>query len=121
MSTFSMSVAASPSQAGFCGQYRASLPVLSPGIVDLATNAIAVRQIEEKTRKIIRLLKSRYPETGIHLNPAWTMSTAAMMISGSAGKFRTVMALLDSLKHMKPAFPNLHVELGPVISRPNVD
>ena len=42
-------------------------------------------------------------------------------IRGVRGNFEKVMALFKRLKDMKADYPNLHVELGTVISRWNVD
>jgi MoaA/NifB/PqqE/SkfB family radical SAM enzyme len=94
---------------------------LSPGIIHIPTNAIAVRQIEDKAKSIIRMLQLQYPTTRLTLKPSLDhIDRRHDKIRGVPGNFDKVMAVYESLKRMKPDFPNLHVELGTVISRWNV-
>lgn len=94
---------------------------LSPGIIHIPTNAIAVNRVEEKTRDIIHILKSRYPKTRLTLKPSLDhIDSRHDDIRGVPGNFEKVMTLFETLKRLKSDFPNLHVELGTVISRWNV-
>ncbi len=94
---------------------------LSPGIIHIPTNAIAVNRIEEKTRNIIHILKSRYPRTRLTLKPSLDhIDNRHDDIRGVPGNFEKVMTLFEILKRLKPDFANLHIELGTVISRWNV-
>ena len=94
---------------------------LKPGIIHIPTNAIASRQIEEKTKRIIHMLRTRYPSTRLTIKPSLDhIDYRHDEIRGVPGNFEKVMSLFEALKRMKPDFPNLHVELGTVISRWNV-
>lgn len=94
---------------------------LTPGIIHIPTNAIAVDRIMDKTRRIVRILKSRCPGTRLTIKPSLDhIDRRHDDIRGVAGNFENVMALFEALKGLKPDFPNLHVELGTVISRWNV-
>lgn len=95
---------------------------LKPGIIHIPTNAIALRQIEDKTKRIIHILKTEYPAIRLTLKPSLDhIDKRHDDIRGVPGNFEKVMLLFERLKSMKPNFPNLHVELGTVISRWNVN
>jgi len=70
---------------------------LKPGIIHIPTNAIADKKVIAQTEKIIHETR------------------------GVPGNFKKVISVFESLKAMKADFPNLHVELGTVISRWNVN
>lgn len=95
---------------------------LKPGIIHIPTNAIALRKIEEKTKRIIHILRTRYPATQLTIKPSLDhIDHRHDEIRGVPGNFEKVISLFEALKGMKPEFPNLHVELGTVISRWNVN
>lgn len=95
---------------------------LKPGIIHIPTNAIAEKQIISKTKKIIRLLQKDYPLTRLTIKPSLDhIDERHDDIRGVPGNFDKVMTLFESLKLLKPEFANLHVELGTVISRWNVN
>jgi len=95
---------------------------LNPGIIHIPTNAIATKLIEEKTRRIIKFLKKKHPSTHLTVKPSLDhIDNRHDEIRGVPGNFEKVMTIFEALKSMKPDFPNLHVELGTVISRWNVN
>lgn len=94
---------------------------LSPGIVHIPTNAIAKNRIEAKTREILEGLKSNYPHTQLTIKPSLDhIEEKHDEIRGVPGNFNKVMDVYHRLKDLQSDYPNLHVELGTVISRWNV-
>jgi MoaA/NifB/PqqE/SkfB family radical SAM enzyme len=95
---------------------------LKPGIIHIPTNAIAEKQIISKTKKIIHLLREKYPSTRLTIKPSLDhIDERHDDIRGVPGNFDKVMSLFECLKSLKSEFSNLHVELGTVISRWNVN
>ncbi len=95
---------------------------LKPGIIHIPTNAIAEKQILSKTKKILSFLKNNAPNTHLTIKPSLDhIDQRHDEIRGVPGNFLKVMRLFEALKEMKPEFEGLHVELGTVISRWNVN
>jgi len=95
---------------------------LHPGIIHIPTNAIATGLIIQKTKSIIQFLRAKHPATRLTIKPSLDhMDKRHDAIRGVPGNFGKVMTVFEALKDLKPAFPNLHVELGTVISRWNVN
>ncbi|MGD9158108.1 MAG: radical SAM protein [Desulfobacteraceae bacterium] len=95
---------------------------LTPAIIHIPTNAIAVNIIEKKTREILEIIKKINP--GIQLTVKPSLDHAGEKhdeIRGIKGNFEKVADLFKRLKSMKTEYPNLHVELGTVISNWNVN
>lgn len=94
---------------------------LDPGIIHIPTNAIAAKLIVKKTKRIIRFLHTEYPTTRLTIKPSLDhMDKRHDELRGVPGNFEKVLSTFEALKAMKSDFPNLHVELGTVISRWNV-
>ncbi len=94
---------------------------LSPGIIHIPTNAIATRRIESKTREILDILKDHSSQTQLTIKPSLDHIDARHDdIRGVPGNFDKVIDVYRRLKELKSRYPNLHVELGTVISRWNV-
>ena len=94
---------------------------LAPGIVHIPTNAISKNRIETKTREILAMLKRDYPRTQLTIKPSLDhIEEKHDEIRGVPGNFSKVMDVYHRLKEFQPDYPNLHVELGTVISRWNV-
>ena len=94
---------------------------LTPGIIHIPTNAISKSRIETKTREVLSLLKINYPQTQLTIKPSLDhIGPKHDEIRGVAGNFEKVMAVYHRLKEFQADYPNLHVELGTVISRWNV-
>ena len=95
---------------------------LSPGVVHIPTNAIAKNRIERKTKEILEVLKNNFPETQLTVKPSLDhIGNKHDDIRGVPGNFEKVISLFNSLKQLQSVYPNLHVELGTVISRWNVE
>ncbi len=95
---------------------------LTPAIIHIPTNAIAVDLVEKKTREILDIIKRVRP--GIQLTVKPSLDHAGEKhdeIRGIKGNFKKVADLFKRLKGMKAEYPNLHVELGTVISSWNVN
>ncbi len=95
---------------------------LTPGIIHIPTNAIAVERIFKKILEILTFLKSHYPKVHLTVKPSLDhIGEKHDEIRGVKGNFQKVMALFHDLKSLQPEYPNFHVELGTVISRWNVN
>jgi MoaA/NifB/PqqE/SkfB family radical SAM enzyme len=94
---------------------------LTPGIIHIPTNAISPKLIVKRVRRIIAILKSGYPHVRLTIKPSLDhIGQRHDEIRGVQGNFDKVMSLFEQLKAFQADYPNLHVELGTVISRWNV-
>jgi MoaA/NifB/PqqE/SkfB family radical SAM enzyme len=95
---------------------------LTPGIIHIPTNGIAVDRIETGTRRILDILGKHAPHTRLTVKPSLDhIGDKHDRIRGVAGNFDRMLETFERLKALKPAHPQLHVELGTVISRFNVE
>jgi MoaA/NifB/PqqE/SkfB family radical SAM enzyme len=95
---------------------------LTPGIIHIPTNAISSRLIIKRVDQIVTLLKRNHPHVRLTIKPSLDhIGDKHDEIRGVKGNFEKVMWLYKRLKALKPHYPNLHVELGTVISRWNVN
>ncbi len=95
---------------------------LTPAIIHIPTNAIAVDTVEKKTREILEIIKKENSNIQLTVKPS--LDHAGQKhdeIRGVKGNFEKVTDLFNRLKGMKAEYPNLHVELGTVISSWNVN
>ncbi|MGD9096515.1 MAG: radical SAM protein [Desulfobacterales bacterium] len=100
----------------------AAVKYLTPGIIHIPTNALALKQSERKISAILDLLNRNSRHTQLTIKPSMDhVGPKHDDIRGVPGNFDKVMELFDRLKAKKNDYPNLHVELGTVISRWNVD
>lgn len=94
---------------------------LTPGIIHIPTNALAVNRILKNTHKILTLLKENYPHIRLTIKPSLDhIKQKHDSIRGIPGNFEKVMDVFKKLKYMQSDFPQLHVEIGTVISKWNV-
>ena len=101
---------------------HAACKYLTPGVIHIPTNAIAEKQVVSKTKQIIELLRTSYPKTKLTIKPSLDhIGQKHDDIRGVPGNFDKVMSVFKSLSDLKPEYEHLHVELGTVISRWNVD
>ncbi|MEW6673296.1 MAG: radical SAM protein [Thermodesulfobacteriota bacterium] len=95
---------------------------LSPGIIHIPTNAIAIERINKKINEILNFLKNNFPAVRLTVKPSLDhIGDRHDEIRGVKGNFKNVMTLFHQLKALQPEFPNFHVELGTVISNWNID
>ena len=95
---------------------------LSPGIIHIPTNAIAIERIDKKINEILNFLKTNFPAIHLTVKPSLDhIGDKHDEIRGVEGNFEKVMSLFQRLKSLQPEFPNFHVELGTVISIWNIN
>lgn len=94
---------------------------LTPGLIHIPTNAIAQDRVIETSIKIIDFLKRYYPKIRLTIKPSLDhIDKRHDEIRGVTGNYEKVISVFQKLKSIQPEYPNLHVELGTVISRWNV-
>ena len=95
---------------------------LTPGVIHIPTNGIAVNRVENQTRKILQLLQKRSPQTQLTVKPSFDhLGQKHDEIRGVSGNFKRVIETFNRLRTIQRDYPNFHVELGTVISRWNVE
>jgi len=95
---------------------------LTPGIIHIPTNAIAAELVEQRTHEILKVIQHYDPYIQLTVKPSLDhIGEKHDEIRGVPGNFEKVMPLFKRLKAIQPEYPNLHVELGTVISRWNVE
>lgn len=95
---------------------------LTPGIIHIPTNAIAVDLVAKKVQEILSFLKTDFPSVHLTVKPSLDhIGNKHDEIRGIPGNFQKVMTLYQRLKSLQPGFSNFHVELGTVISTWNVN
>lgn len=100
---------------------RLACKYLTPGVIHIPTNAIAVDLAEHKTLEIIKVIQENDPSIQLTVKPSLDhIGEKHDHIRGVPGNFEKVMILFQRLKALRSNYPNLHVELGTVISRWNV-
>jgi len=101
---------------------RLACRYLSPGVIHIPTNAIAVDLAEHKTLEIIKVIQENDPSIQLTVKPSLDhIGDKHDEIRGIPGNFQKVMTLYQRLKALQPEFSNFHVELGTVISTWNVN
>lgn len=101
---------------------EAACRYLTPGIIHIPTNGIASERIERKILEILAMLKARYPSIRLTIKPSLDhIGNKHDEIRRVPGNFKKVMALFNRLKALQTNYPQLHVELGTVISTWNVN
>jgi len=94
---------------------------LTPGVIHIPTNAIAVNRVEKQTLAILNLMQKVSPQTQLTVKPSLDHIGAKHDdIRGVPGNFKKVLELFHRLREVQKDYPNFHVELGTVISRWNV-
>ncbi|RJP80991.1 MAG: radical SAM protein [Desulfobacteraceae bacterium] len=94
---------------------------LTPGIIHIPTNAIAIRKIRKQVAEILDLLETQFPTVRLTIKPSLDhIGEKHDEIRGVPGNFEKVMELFHYLKQLQAEHKNLHAELGTVISCWNV-
>ena len=95
---------------------------LTPGIIHIPTNAIAIRKIKKQVSGIIDMLEAKFPSVRLTIKPSLDhIGEKHNEIRGIPGNFQKVIDLFQHLKELQPKHKNFHAELGTVISCWNVD
>ncbi len=96
---------------------------LKPGLIHIPTNALASSVIEKTTRKILSYMDEYLPSSvQISIKPSIDgIGHVHDDIRGVKGNFKALEKTLDILLKMRQSHQRLHVDLGTVISRYNID
>ena len=95
---------------------------LTPGVIHAPTNALAPKLIEKKTIEILEVMKENKHEVPFTIKPSFDgIGEKLDEIRGAEGNFENVLDTVARLKEIQKDYPNLHVNLGTVISNFNVD
>lgn len=95
---------------------------LTPGVIHIPTNAIAVDMIEKKTHEILKIISANDSSIQLTVKPSLDhIGEKHDELRGVPGNFKKVMTLFSRLKELQSDHPNLHAELGTVISTWNVN
>jgi MoaA/NifB/PqqE/SkfB family radical SAM enzyme len=95
---------------------------LTPGVIHIPTNAIALKKVENKTREALEMIRAIDPSIQLTVKPSLDhIGEKHDEIRGVPGNFKKVMNLFSRLKALQSDYSNLHAELGTVISRWNVN
>jgi MoaA/NifB/PqqE/SkfB family radical SAM enzyme len=95
---------------------------LKPHVVHIPTNAIAAELTEKMTLEILRIISGINPAIQLTIKPSLDhIGEKHDEIRGIKGNFEKVMNLFGALKGYQEQYPNLHVELGTIISNWNIN
>jgi len=101
---------------------RLACEYLMPAVIHIPTNALAVELVEHRTMEILRIIRDIDPAVQLTLKPSLDhIGERHDALRGVKGNFDKVLALFHRLKALQADFKNLHVELGTIISRWNVN
>lgn len=116
--------------SGGCPFLRKDLPEivelacihLKPQVIHIPTNALAVERTFAATEKILNIMASYNPSMGLQIKPSFDgVGELHDEVRGVKGNFNKLIRLVHELKELKLKYSNLHIGLGTVISRNNVD
>ena len=95
---------------------------LTPGVIHVPTNAIALDKVEKKTREALKIIGAMDPSIQFTVKPSLDhIGEKHDDIRGVPGNFKKVINLFTRLKALQSDYSNLHAELGTVISKWNVN
>ena len=95
---------------------------LKPGIIHSPTNAIATKQIEKSTIRILEIMKESAPKAVLTIKPSIDgIGEKHDEIRGVKGNFNKLLETISRLKELQKGHPEFHVELGTVVSNFNID
>ncbi len=101
---------------------RAALPTLRPRIVHMPTNAIAPNRIEQTVARTLHYMQQAGWDHPFTVKPSIDgVGKDHDDIRGVPGNFERVLDTVQRLKRLRQDHPQLHVELGTVISKFNLD
>lgn len=95
---------------------------LKPCIIHIPTNAIASEIIEKQTKAILGIISKFDFSIPLTIKPSFDgIGDDHDRIRGIKGNFERVLDTVSRLKKINQCYPNLHIELGTVISNKNID
>jgi len=98
-----------------------AIDYMRPRIIHTPTNAIAPGRVEEDVTRILEIMASRKWQIPFTVKPSLDgVGEMHDKIRGVPGNFEKVIDTVERLKRIRERYPNLHVELGTVVSRMNM-
>jgi len=95
---------------------------LGPAIIHIPTNAVDPDRTEDSVRRCLAAIEREAPGTPLTIKPSIDgVREDHDRIRGVKGNFDSLMQAIEALKRMARTNRNLHVELGTVVSRMNMD
>jgi len=94
---------------------------LKPAIIHIPTNGIASQAIRDLTRRSLDVIERHNPKLPLTIKPSIDgIGDLHDQIRGVPGNFHLLKKTIQYLKKIEKEYPNLHVELGTVISKFNM-
>ena len=94
---------------------------LRPRIIHTPTNALAPGRVEKDVTRILAIMESKEWQVPFTVKPSLDgVGEMHDKIRGVPGNFDKVMDTIERLKRIRQRHPNLHVELGTVVSKMNM-
>jgi len=101
---------------------RCACETFRPRIVHVPTNAITPRRVEQLVQRTLEHMAEVGWKGPFTVKPSLDgVGKLHDEIRGAPGNFEKVLETVDRLKKLRQRYPQLHVELGTVISRFNLD
>ena len=95
---------------------------LHPAVIHTPTNALMPERIEAETRRCLEVIRSEAPGTIFTVKPSFDgIGELHDEIRGVPGNFQKLEETISRLKNLALEFPELHVGVGTVVSRFNID
>ncbi len=95
---------------------------LRPGIVHIPTNALSPERISTLTLQILEVMKEFAPKVPLTVKPSIDgIGKKHDKIRGVKGNFKKLQETIARLKELEKDYPELHVELGTVVSNYNIN
>ncbi len=101
--------------------FRLAIRHLSPRVLHTPTNALLPERIEGTTAVILQHMAQIGYDAPFTVKPSLDgIGARHDEIRGVPGNFVRVLETLERLKRLRERYPNLHVEVGTVVSRANM-
>ena len=95
---------------------------LQPKLIHIPTNALAPARSRKLTEQLLRVIATHDPGIPISIKPSIDgIGDKHDAIRGVKGGFNKLLATVKGLKELEERYPNLHVELGTVVSTENIE
>ena len=95
---------------------------LTPRIIHIPTNALLPKRIETMSDQIAQTVYQYDPEVPFTIKPSIDgIGEKHDRIRGVKGNFKKLLETIERLKKLETKHPNLHLELGTVVSMANID